>query len=121
MKIVEEGAHVRLKSLARIRSADILQLPLTRLMHKPNPAVPIRQTVKRLDPCAIDRLCALAAAEDQNRVRRLVHLRRNGFELGPYRIPCDDGTLAEKRLRARIRHGREIHPFTQHSIRETRN
>src|SRR5262245_39814209 len=108
MKIVEEGAHIGLKSFGRIRSPDVLQLPLARLMHKSKAAFPIRQTVKRLDHSAIDRLCALAAAEDQDRVRRRVPLRWNGFELRPYRIPCNNGALPEERLGTRIRDGREL-------------
>src|SRR5262245_15942975 len=121
MKIVEEGTHIGLKSFVRICGPDVLQLPLTRLMDKPKPTFPIRQTVKRFGHATIDRLCPLAAAEDQDRVRLGVGLRWNGFELRPDRVPCNNGTLTEKRLRARIRDGCKIDPLTQHSIRETRN
>ena len=47
-------------------------------MDEAQPVFPIGEVIEGFDERAIDGLRALAAAKNQNRVRRLCSLRRNG-------------------------------------------
>src|SRR5206468_2498278 len=121
MDVVEENTDVGLKTLGHVCPSNVFQLPLAGLMNKPKPVLPIVEILERIDNCTIDGLRALASAEDQNGVRRHVHLGWDGLELRANGIPGHDCPLTEIRLRPCVRDGCKIDPLPKYTIGKPRN
>src|SRR5579883_3419238 len=121
MKIVEECTDVRIEAFRRVGSFHFVQLALDGLMDKPESILPIGEAVERFHDGAVDRLRSLAAAENQDRVRNRMRLRGNGFEFGPDRISCNDGSCSEIGLRTGISDCGEVDPLAEDAIGEPRN
>src|SRR5262249_52659689 len=90
-------------------------------MNELQPVFPVRQIIESLHNGAIDRLCALASTENQDRVGNRVNFCRNRLEFRTDRIARYNSALSKIGFCAWIRYCSKINPPPEHTVREAGN